>query len=525
MYIQLDHLAAELEKRLSVRAYNISPQIVTGIELLPWDFGPDKNVLDQETAYVCEYRKLKEYDFHTEMPPLICVIERDANVHDVFFRNRTVIAVSGGTLPDVLSILLDIVYEQGKNSSQLTEISRRLTRCKTIREAVNEGFEILGNPIILTDDNQQIIAHTDVDQISAVSYREIVEMGHMLIGHPQPGGSRESFEPVDYPFFNEKIGDMPGILCKRLSVAGRTEGFLHILQFNRQITGTDGPATELLGNVLALILAGRPREWGANSRFRETERFLRDILDNGRDADYIEQMQRQIGMKLKPNLYTVVIQSRRVHYGPRTSFYELAQQFSASLQDCYGFLYRNSVFLLIHAEEEITDFAGFFEPVMPLFREYDLTAGVSNAFHSLQNIQEHGFQSRKAQQLGAALKKEECLYLYRDYSVYYMVELCLKNERLDALFVPELQNIMDYGEKNGGELVETLRTYLRCGRSKSQTAREMFIHLNTVKYRLSQIQEKMGIDLDNDDNALKLMLSFKMLEYSDTFQHYEPLDR
>ena len=107
----------------------------------------------------------------------------------------------------------------------------------------------------------------------------------------------------------------------------------------------------------------------------------------------------------------------------------------------------------------------------------------------------------------------------------YMVELCLKNERMDALFVPELQKIMESGEKDGGELIETLRTYLRCGRSKSQTARELYVHLNTVKYRLTQIREKMGLDLDNDDNALRLMLSFKMLEYSDIFRDYQPMNR
>ena len=50
------------------------------------------------------------------------------------------------------------------------------------------------------------------------------------------------------------------------------------------------------------------------------------------------------------------------------------------------------------------------------------------------------------------------------------------------------------------------------------------MHLNTVKYRLQQIQSIIGLDFDNDDNALKLMLSFKMLEYKEKFQSYEPMD-
>ena len=104
-----------------------------------------------------------------------------------------------------------------------------------------------------------------------------------------------------------------------------------------------------------------------------------------------------------------------------------------------------------------------------------------------------------------------------------MMELALKNESMAAFCLPQLQKLIDYTQKNGPELLDTLRVYLRCGRSKAETAKKLFVHVNTMKYRIAQIQEITGLDLGDDETALELLLAFKMFEYRDKFQHYEPI--
>ena len=104
-----------------------------------------------------------------------------------------------------------------------------------------------------------------------------------------------------------------------------------------------------------------------------------------------------------------------------------------------------------------------------------------------------------------------------------MMELCLKNESLSSLCPPELHKLIAYGQENGSELLDTLRIYLRCGRSKAETAKKLFVHVNTVKYRIAQIQEITNLDLSDDETALSLLLAFKMIEYREKFQSYEPI--
>lgn len=46
----------------------------------------------------------------------------------------------------------------------------------------------------------------------------------------------------------------------------------------------------------------------------------------------------------------------------------------------------------------------------------------------------------------------------------------------------------------GGELLETLSTYLETGRSLERTARALYVHANTVRYRLGRIAKVVGLD-------------------------------
>ena len=66
--------------------------------------------------------------------------------------------------------------------------------------------------------------------------------------------------------------------------------------------------------------------------------------------------------------------------------------------------------------------------------------------------------------------------------------------------------------------------YLSCDRSKSGAAEQLSVHVNTVKYRIAQIQELTGLDLKDDETALQLMLSFKLMEYQEKFRPAGPAE-
>jgi DNA-binding PucR family transcriptional regulator len=45
-----------------------------------------------------------------------------------------------------------------------------------------------------------------------------------------------------------------------------------------------------------------------------------------------------------------------------------------------------------------------------------------------------------------------------------------------------------------------------------QVTKKLYIHRNTLYHRIKKISEITGISLDNGDDQLKLLLSFKIME-------------
>jgi DNA-binding PucR family transcriptional regulator len=61
------------------------------------------------------------------------------------------------------------------------------------------------------------------------------------------------------------------------------------------------------------------------------------------------------------------------------------------------------------------------------------------------------------------------------------------------------------GERNGG-LVRTLRVYFAAGANASEAADRLFLHRNSMLYRLARIQDLTGLDLKDPRARLALQL-------------------
>lgn len=62
----------------------------------------------------------------------------------------------------------------------------------------------------------------------------------------------------------------------------------------------------------------------------------------------------------------------------------------------------------------------------------------------------------------------------------------------------------------GGSLQETVATFLDCGRSLELSARTMFVHANTVRYRLKKVSELTGWDVLATRDAHVLEMAFAL---------------
>ena len=138
-----------------------------------------------------------------------------------------------------------------------------------------------------------------------------------------------------------------------------------------------------------------------------------------------------------------------------------------------------------------------------------LLVGMSGPAENLADWPSVHEQAVQAMHLGRRLQKEIVIR----YDSLGIFQLLLQLEDQPALqkFCDQIVGpLVKYDQGHRSSLMETLSAYFDHHGNVSQTADALYIHRNTLLYRLDRIQELTGQGLDQADNRLALHLALKL---------------
>lgn len=130
-------------------------------------------------------------------------------------------------------------------------------------------------------------------------------------------------------------------------------------------------------------------------------------------------------------------------------------------------------------------------------------ASVSTLNHWHLSFKEAG----QALKMAFRLKEDRPLY-YPALSLYRLLLLLEDTPELESFHQDILGKLLE--KKESATFIDTLDAYFEQSSNISQTARVLFIHRNTLTYRLERIAEITGLDLDNPETMLTLQLALKI---------------
>ena len=102
---------------------------------------------------------------------------------------------------------------------------------------------------------------------------------------------------------------------------------------------------------------------------------------------------------------------------------------------------------------------------------------------------------------------------YENLGIYRILFELDKNESIRDYCMKNIDPLISYDAQNSSSLLETLRLYFINNCHSSQTAQALFIHKNTLVYRLSLIKELLHTDLSNALKNLELFNSILLYDY------------
>ena len=180
---------------------------------------------------------------------------------------------------------------------------------------------------------------------------------------------------------------------------------------------------------------------------------------------------------------------------------------------CKAFVYDNrTVAVICLSGIENTEHPGFHfqAKLKSVCRDRHCHGSCSDQFTGLLNIPSFYSQAVAALSDSPSGQKHG-LTEFRDVAASRIMKTAQKELPDEWVIHPAVIELQNYDKSNETNLLSTLKCYLGNEQNALQTARDLYIHRNTLLYRLERIRQLTGIDLNNSKERLRLELSFLLI--------------
>ena len=162
----------------------------------------------------------------------------------------------------------------------------------------------------------------------------------------------------------------------------------------------------------------------------------------------------------------------------------------------------------VETVDELVQYAEALQETLMGETAHQMTVGIGRARHTLEEIRESYSEARRAIEVGRIFQPDHSVYVFshlilerflmelpQDISAYY--HNLLFNRKTARLF--------------NEEMLYTIEMFFRKDLNLADTARQLYIHRNTLVYRLDKVQRQTGLDLRSFDDAVtfKILMELK----------------
>ena len=394
--------------------------------------------------------------------------------------------------------------------SWLNTLSGTLSLCDSDQEILDRASLHMGVPMFYLDESYRILAMTkSLDFLGDEEWVHMSEKGYLSPKNAQKmkdSGDLDMLALARNPFiYHSDIYPFPSI-TSNVWLSGRFVSRLTVLCINDDTSSLILRACELITAQLQRILERSDR----NAVHGPLQSMLIDLLR---------------GVRLSEELITERLHTAHLHNSMFLVFFadvkakddrQLPSYYASLLQRLFPeeaflpLLWQDQLMLLAYAPNEAA-FDTLTVKLAHFFADQKLRCGVSNPFRNLGDLRGYYDQARSALQR----EQQEGLVFYRNYMLENLLSYIPK-EQTRFLISPDILRLEAAEQNYSFSLVETLQAYLDCNCNLIRTAERLYLHKNTLLYRLNHIRSILRCDLNDADDRLLLMLSFKL-------QQQEPL--
>lgn len=385
---------------------------------------------------------------------------------------------------------------------------------KGLQYLVDVAYEVFGNPLFVIDNSYKYLAISSgvvvnnpfIDEENQKGY--IHEKGIAFIRKSKLDEKiRKQGAPVFY--YNPLHGR--NMMVDSITVDNIEVGRVMLYELNHSFNEFDNVLLRYTSRIFSMEL--QKNSFITSNKGFMYSYFFADLLDNP-DTNYasIEERLSILGYDLKDEQYILVIPPQ-VYHNANANPNIIAEQIRLILTGSIYAIYHNTITILLSCDKDKGISEYDFARLSEYLKANKLVIGMSSSFTNLKESKKYFNQALKAVELGLRIGPNSTIYRYSDYYIYHLLEICSKEEDIRSFIHPGVMKLFNYDKENNTDFLKTLNEYLKTPGQTSVISKRLYIHKNTLIYRMNRIQSIIGCNIEIGDELLSLELSLRIMEY------------
>ena len=412
---------------------------------------------------------------------------------------------------ELLNLIADVCDELAAAVSHAREL---IWEADGLAGIVQVLSDLVGNPVYIVDSSFKVMAildDPDMEEMS-VNWMHAAKRGYL------------SYDVVAGLIRSDELHEIERSNCStmvrsqffytpfanyNLRADGKVRGHLFVVEMYKSVTKGDLELIDLIAPLAMRALLADPQFQAQRGPLYE--RFVVDWLEgNLHDSAYVR---RQLdALNFDAESCSVVVAIKLPEEG------DFRRQHLAQLledrQGCRSVSHGEHVVALFqlhrHKEKE-----SVLRKVRSICHSQHCRAFVSDVQDRFLDTPRAYRQACEAVRISEAMGLEEEVVCYGDVAAYQPYLNFSSADELDAFCHPAVVTLRVYDRAHAVQLLPTLSAFLKNDRDVQIAAAKLFIHRNTLSYRLKKILEMCPLDLDDFNTRHRLLESILIVENYD----------
>lgn len=421
-----------------------------------------------------------------------------------------------------LSNLAKAFVDASRSKGLYAELMDCAAQTKSITAFVNLSAAKLGNSVVLLDTDYKVLAYSNIYPIDDPLWEQNIRQGYCsyeFISAVNEMDIIKNAPKTPEPFVVTCYASPLRKLLSRIYRNGQMIGTVIMLENENMLSPSHFEMLPIISSAAGDIIARFAPYLLPDSTLYQ--RLLFDFLI----GTPIEKLTRHIEKLSFPSHMCALRLNQTHELGQKHLKEQTAEKLKALFPGTQLALHENGIAAMLPLCEasEISQ-----EQLLLLWdfakSEY-LSIGVSNAFTKIEDFALHYSQARRALEMETQLNGQKIICRYLDYAFYDLLSSAKPSENLSAFRHPALSLLQSYDKENNTELYNTLDSYLACGCNIKTTSEKLFIHRNSLAYRLRRIFELTQISPEDVSTRFLLEMSFRLDRFNSGTQEKQPIQR